>query len=153
MSKKYENGQTKKKDINNIDYEIISNNLSELKNLIIGNRPIINKSSNFLENIILPEFLSFNQLKEKITKLFSKNNINDIYTYLLEEINKLYNKEKSKETYELKQKIIANFYKILDNLNFFISYSILYISDSETINQSFDYFDNLIIFYYFYIYI
>ena len=145
MSKKYENAQTKKKDINNIDYEIISNNLSELKNIIIGNRPIINKSSNFLENIILPEFLSFNQLKEKITKLFSKNNINDIYPYLLEEINNLYNKEKSKEAYELKQKIKANFFKILDNLNFFISYSILYISDSETINKSFDYFVEYII--------
>ena len=145
MSKKDENSQTKKKVINNNDYGNIINNLSELKNIIIANIVNTNKNSNIFDNIILPQFLKYNELKEKIIKIFSVKNINDIYSYLLEQIKNLYNKEKSKESHESKQKLKVNFFKILEILNFFISYSIIFILDNTIIDESFEYFDNYII--------
>ena len=142
MSKKNENAPPKKKDVNNNDYENIANNLVELKNIIIANISNTNKSksSNIFEIINLPKYLSPSKLKEKITEIFSTNNIRALYVYLLEQIKNIYNQEKSKEGHEAKPKIKANFLKILENLHFFISYSIIYISDNDIIAKSFDYF-------------
>ena len=70
MSKKNENAKTKKKVINNIDYETIINNLSELKNIIIANiGKILIKVRAFLI-LLFYHFLKYNELKEKITKIF-----------------------------------------------------------------------------------
>ena len=137
LSEKYE------LDINR--YQVIANNLIEIKNLFVGKKIIKNNKVNILEYCVIPEQISFDGIKTKINKIFNANNTNEIFLFLIDTLNKLYMKEKQKDNNNNnsnKQKLSSIIYKIFENLNFFICYSIIYNNNVEIMNKATNFFIN-----------
>ena len=140
MSKAYAEPIEKK----STDLQIIINNLIEIKNLIIGKKPIKNNNINIFEFCLIPEIVPFNEIKNKINKIFNVNHIDEIFTFLIEILNKLYAKEKQKDNNN-KQKLKSFIAKLFENLNFFICSSIIYNNNSDIANKAKNIFFNDII--------
>ena len=115
------------------------NELARLKNIIIGNNIYDRNKKNILEYVFDPKLINFEILKNKITLIFKVNNTNEIYTFLLEELNEIYKVKKQN------QQLKSYFYKIIDNLNFFICYSLIYLNDNDIMSNALEYFNNYII--------
>ena len=131
-------------DINNC--QVIANNLIEIKNLIIGKKTIKNNKANILEYCVIPEQIPFDEIKAKLNKIFNANNTDEIFLFLIDILIKLYRKEKQKGNNNSnnsdKQKLNALIYKIFENLNFFICYSIIYNNNVGIMNKATDFFIN-----------
>ena len=146
MSSKSHSEFSQKYELDINRYQVIVNNLIEIKNLIVGKKIIKNNKVNILEYCVIPEQISFGEIKAKINKIFNANNTNEIFLFLIVTLNKLYMKEKQKDNnnnnFSDKQKLSSLIYKIFDNLNFFICYSIIYNNNVEIMNKATNFFIN-----------
>ena len=134
------------KEINKIEkYQYIYTQLRELKNLIKGGQPVDINKINILEYVLYPELISIDELKNKIYAIFKVKNNEELYLYLLEEINSLFKKDKPIKSSLEEISLRGQFYKILENLNCFISYSLIYFINNNE-NKALEYFNKWILF-------
>ena len=148
MENKIENGKplTPEQSSKIEKYQSISIKLKELKNIIKGNKKNDDIKTNIYEYILYPELISLNDIKNKIFSIFDVKNNDEIFTFLLEEINSLFNKDKQIKNNLEEISIRGHFYKILENLNCYISFSLIYFqNNTQYWNKSFEYFNNWII--------
>jgi len=129
----------------NEKYQNISSELIKLKNLIKGSQSTDYNKKNILEYILYPELISINEIKNKIYKLFNVKNNDELQFNLLEEINTLFQKEKTVKNSTDEITLRGQFYKILEILNYFISHSLIYFQINSN-NKSFEYFNKWILF-------
>lgn len=135
------------KELSQIEnYQNISLKLKELIKLIKGGQKTDDNKNNIIEYILYPEIISFNELKNKIFSFFNVNNNIEFYSFLLEEIKNLFQKEKAIKNSLEEISIRGHFYKLLEYLNFFISYSLIYFPNTnENESRAFNYFITWII--------
>jgi len=134
-----------KDSIKNEKYQNISSELIKLKNIIKGSQSIDYNKKNILEYILYPELISINEIKNKIYNLFNVKSNDELQLYLLEEINSLFQKEKTVKNSTDEITLRGQFYKILEVLNYFISHSLIYFQNNNN-NKSFEYFNKWILF-------
>ena len=134
-----------KDSIRNEKYQNISSELIKLKNIIKGSQSTDYNKKNILEYILYPELISINEIKNKIYNLFNVKNNDELQLYLLEEINILFQKEKTVKNSTDEITLRGQFYKILEVLNYFISHSLIYFQNNNN-NKSFEYFNKWILF-------
>ena len=134
-----------KDSIRNEKYQNISSELIKLKNIIKGSQSTDYNKKNILEYILYPELISINEIKNKIYNLFNVKNNDELQLYLLEEINILFQKEKTVKNSTDEITLRGQFYKILEVLNYFISHSLIYLQNNNN-NKSFEYFNKWILF-------
>ena len=124
-------------------YQTITLKLKELIKIIKGSQKADNTKNNIIEYILYPDLISFTELKNKIFSFFNVNNDSELYSFLLDEIKNLFNKEKTIKNSIEEVSLRGHFYKILENLNFFICYSLIYNNGND--KKAFEYFTNWII--------
>ena len=129
----------------NEKYQNIASELIKLKNLIKGSQSTDYNKKNILEYILYPELISINEIKNKIYKLFSVKNNDELQLNLLEEINTLFQKDKTVKNSTDEITLRGQFYKILEILNYFISHSLIYFQNNNN-NKSFEYFNKWFLF-------
>ena len=134
-----------KDSIKNEKYQNISSELIKLKNIIKGSQSTDYNKKNILEYILYPELISINEIKNKIYNLFNVKSNDELQLYLLEEINSLFQKEKTIKNSTDEITLRGQFYKILEVLNYFISHSLIYFQNNNN-NKSFEYFNKWILF-------
>ena len=134
-----------KDSIKNEKYQNISSELIKLKNIIKGSQSTDYNKKNILEYILYPELISINEIKNKIYNLFNAKSNDELQLYLLEEINSLFQKEKTIKNSTDEITLRGQFYKILEVLNYFISHSLIYFQNNSN-NKSFEYFNKWILF-------
>ena len=118
--------------------------LKDLKGIIKGtsNKEFLAHDSinNYL---IYPSILNLNLLIQKLFAIFEVKSINEIYSNLIEAFNDVYTKEKNKELFFNSNDIMvkkSQLFDLIQELNFFISPSIIYASDPVINKLSFDIF-------------
>ena len=118
--------------------------LRELKNYFRGNSKkelISNETIN--DCLLFPALFNINLLMEKIFKIFEVKSINEIYLNLIEEFKSIYINEKKSQKFNTPNDFLNKKYQLFDiiqELNFFISPSIIYVSDPIINKISFDIF-------------
>ena len=129
------------------EYNNIFSKLKDLKILIKGGQNNDIKKTNIYEYILYPELFNFNELKNKIFTYFNVENNEQLYKQLLEKIKDLFKEKQSIRNSQEEISLRGHFYKILDYLNFFIGYSLIYSPNNDEIkNKSFEYFIKWIIY-------
>ena len=132
-----------------VKYQNISQKLNELKNIIKGtekDNDNDNKKTIF-EYILYPEIISINELKKKIFEIFDVKNNDKLFSFLLAQIDNLFkNDEQNNDDKNEKIELRSSFYKILENLNYYISYSLIYYTNkNKKKNKPLEFFQNWII--------
>ena len=133
--------------INKIEnYKNIINKLKELISIIKGGHKLYEEKKNILQYINFPEIFPFDKLKNNILDSFNVKTIKELFNYLLNEINIIYNKDKNILNNEEEIQLREKFYKMIEKLNYFISPSIIFIDDNkEEKEKALDYFKKWII--------
>ena len=136
--------------LNNTQYTMhfcTTESILKLKDLKCFIKGINNKefsSNDSINNcLIYPSVLNANLLIQKIFSIFEVKSINEIYFNLIESFNNIYTKEKNKDAFLNPKDIIlkkTQLFDLIQELNFFISPSIIYASDSLINKLSLDIF-------------
>ena len=119
--------------------------LKDLKNYIKGakNKEIL--SNETINNcLIYPSILNTTLLFEKLFSIFEVKSINEIYYKLIEAFNSIYSKENIQNSNEIINNKLLLF-DLIQELNFFISPSLIYVSDPLINKLSFDIFISYIL--------
>ena len=120
------------------------NKLKDLKNYIKGSKIKELLPNDSINNIILyPSLLNKKLLIEKLFSIFGVKSINEIYLNLIEAFNSVYSKDKNIELFQNSNDYILKknqLFEIIQELNFFISPSIIYVSDPLINELSFNIF-------------
>ena len=119
--------------------------LKDLKNYIKGakNKEIL--SNETINNcLIYPSILNTTLLFEKLFSIFEVKSINEIYYKLIEALNSIYSKENIQNSNEIINNKLLLF-DLIQELNFFISPSLIYVSDPLINKLSFDIFISYIL--------
>ena len=128
-------------------YQNISLKLKDLKNLIKGEQKEDDNKTKIFEYVLYPDFINLNKIKDKIYELFNVKNNEELYVFLFEEINQLFEKDKSIRNSMEEISLRGHFYKILEYLNYFICYSVIYFPDNnENHNKAFECFNKWIVY-------
>ena len=119
--------------------------LKDLKNYIKGakNKEILTNET--INNcLIYPSILNTTLLFEKLFSIFEVKSINEIYYKLIEAFNSIYSKENIQNSNEIINNKLLLF-DLIQELNFFISPSLIYVSDPLINKLSFDIFISYIL--------
>ena len=128
-------------------YQNISLKLKDLKNLIKGEQKEDDNKTKIFEYVLYPDFINLNKIKDKIYELFNVKNNEELYVFLFEEINQLFEKDKSIRNSMEEISLRGHFYKILEYLNYFICYSLIYFpNNNENHNKAFECFNKWIVY-------
>lgn len=138
---------------NNSNKNFISNSsilkLKELKSFYKGiNNKELLPNENINDCLLFPSAFNINLLMEKIFQIFGVNSINEIYLNLIEEFKNIYiNEKKLKKTHTSNDNFNkkTQLFDLIQELNFFISPSIIYVSDPIINKISFDIFISYIL--------
>ena len=117
--------------------------LKDLKNFIKGSNAKEFSPNDTINNcLIYPSLLNTNLLLEKIFSIFEVKSINEIYLNLIQAFNAVYSKEKNKEKFQNNNDILNKnqLFDEIQELNFFISPSVIYVSDPLINKLSYDIF-------------
>ena len=118
--------------------------LKDLKNFIKGSNNKELLPNDTINNILIyPSMLNTNLLIEKLFSIFEIKSVNEIFFTLIEGFNTIYSKEKNKEIIQYSNNIIARknyLFELIQELNFFVSPSIIYARDPLINQLSFDIF-------------
>ena len=125
-------------------YKSISSKLKELIIIIKGSQKLSEDKTNILEYIKYPEIFPFNKLKNNIYDIFEVKINKELYAYVLNEVNELYNNEKFNKNTNEANEVRIQFYKTFEQLNYFITPTLLTI-DINNKEKSFDYYKKYII--------
>jgi len=131
---------TKKTD----NYKSILSKLKEIIAILKGSQKISENKTSILEYISFPEVFPFEKLKNNIYDIFEVKNTKELYDYLLNEINDLYNNEKFNKPTNEESDLRNNFYSILEQINYFMTPSIIYVYN-DIKEKALDYFKKFII--------
>ena len=124
-------------------YKNILKELENLINLIKGSQKTDFMKNNIYDYSLFPEIIDLKLLKNKIIKIFNTNNVEEIFSFLLKDIYKIFN---SDITPVMKNQLKLEFFKIIENLYFFKSYSLIYyFHNSKKNNLPYEYFHEYII--------
>jgi len=139
---KKNNVKNKMNDSPNINFvqNIVTLKLKDIKNFIKGvNYKEILPNDTINNCLLYPSALNINLLIEKIFSIFEVKSINELYLNLIEAFNAIYPKEKYLNANDINLKKIQLF-ELIQELNFFISPSVIYVSDPLINKLSFDIF-------------
>ena len=125
-------------------YKSISSKLKELIIIIKGSQKLSEDKTNILEYIKYPEIFPFNKLKNNIYNIFEVKSNKELYAYILNDINELYSNEKFNKNTNEANEVRIQFYKTFEQLNYFITPTLLTI-DIDNKEKSFDYYKKYII--------
>lgn len=126
-------------------YKNISLKLNELKNIIKGRQQNDENKTKIFEYIIYPKLISIDELKNKIYNIFNVKNNDKLFSFLIEEIKILFQKN-APNSPEEEEELRSSFYKILENLNCFISHSLIYyINKNKKKNEPLEFFQKWVI--------
>ena len=117
--------------------------LKDLKYIIKGSNSKELLPNDTINNcLIYPSLLNTSLLVEKIFSIFEVKSINEIYLNLIQAFNAVYFKEKNKEKFLSSNDSFNKnqLFEIVQELNFFISPSVIYVSDPLINKLSFDIF-------------
>ena len=117
--------------------------LKDLKYIIKGSNSKELLPNDTINNcLIYPSLLNISLLVEKIFSIFEVKSINEIYLNLIQAFNAVYFKEKNKEKFLSSNDSFNKnqLFEIVQELNFFISPSVIYVSDPLINKLSFDIF-------------
>ena len=117
--------------------------LKDLKYIIKGSNSKELLPNDTINNcLIYPSLLNTSLLVEKIFSIFEVKSINEIYLNLIQAFNAVYFKEKNKEKFISSNDSFNKnqLFEIVQELNFFISPSVIYVSDPLINKLSFDIF-------------
>ena len=117
--------------------------LKDLKYIIKGSNSKELLPNDTINNcLIYPSLLNTSFLVEKIFSIFEVKSINEIYLNLIQAFNAVYFKEKNKEKFLSSNDSFNKnqLFEIVQELNFFISPSVIYVSDPLINKLSFDIF-------------
>ena len=130
------------------EYQNIFSELIKLKNIIIGTKKSNGKKSKILEYLLEPNLINADIIRNRICKIFDMENNEEIFAYLLNEIKNIFeNNQSNKNSNEVQTKLKLYFYRILQELCFFISPSIIYYANSNNKNDlSFKYFNEYLLY-------
>lgn len=119
--------------------------LKDLKNYIKGAK---NKEALPLDTIndclIYPSILNTNLLFERLFSIFEVKSINEIYYHLIESFNNIYSKDNLQNPNDILNSK-TQLFDLIQELNFFISPSLIYVSDPLINKLSFDIFISYIL--------
>lgn len=115
-----------------VKYKNISFKLNELKNIIRGTQKEEESKTNIFEYIMYPQLISTKELKNKILNIFEVKTNDKLFNYIIGEINNLF-KNKALTNYDNQEEVDlrTSFYEILENLNYFISLSLIYYENKN----------------------
>ena len=121
--------------------------LKELFSLVKNGHKFIEGKRNIIEYITFPELFPFNKLKNLIYDIFNIKNNEELYNNLLSEINDIFNIDDETKNIQENINLKYQFYKLLEQLSYFISPSIIFIGNDNSIYQekALDYFHKFII--------
>ena len=139
---KKNNVKNKVNDSPNINFvqNIVTLKLKDIKNFIKGvNYKEILPNDTINNCLLYPSALNINLLIKKIFSIFEVKSINELYLNLIEAFNAIYPKEKYQNANDINLKKIQLF-ELIQELNFFISPSVIYVSDPLINKLSFDIF-------------
>ena len=121
--------------------------LKELFSLVKNGHKFIEGKRNIIEYITFPELFPFNKLKNLIYDIFNIKNNEELYNNLLSEINDIFNIDDETKNIQENINLKYQFYKLLEQLSYFISPSIIFIGNDNSIYQekALDYFHKYII--------
>ena len=111
------------------NYKDIIQKLTDLINSIRGGQKIKENKTSIFEYILFPEIFPFDKMKEKIYVIFGKKNNEEIYNFLLEEMNYLLDKGKTERNCQELLLLRNEFHKMIEKLNYFISNSLIFFGD------------------------
>ncbi len=115
--------------------------LKDLKNFIKGANSKESLPNDSLNNCLLyPTLLNINLLIDKILSIFEVKSINELYFNLIEAFNIIYPKEKIQNSNDNNILNKVQLFDLIQELNFFISPSVIYVSDPLINKLSFDIF-------------
>ena len=121
--------------------------LKELFSLVKNGHKFIEGKRNIIEYITFPELFPFDKLKNLIYDIFNIKNNEELYNNLLSEINDIFNIDDETKNIQENINLKYQFYKLLEQLSYFISPSIIFIGNDNSIYQekALDYFHKYII--------
>jgi len=125
-------------------YKTIASKLKELIIITKGSQKLSEDKTNILEYIKIPEIFPFEKLKNDIYDIFNIKSNKELYAYILNEINELYSNEKFNKNTNEANEVRIQFYKTFEQLNYFITPTLLTI-DIDNKEKSFDYYKKYII--------
>ena len=119
--------------------------LKDLKTFIKGSNSKESFPNDTINNCLLyPSILNINSLIEKILSIFEVKSINELYFNIIEAFKNIYPKEKLQNSND---NVLNKFqlFELIQELNFFISPSVIYVSDPLINKLSFDIFISYIL--------
>lgn len=119
-------------------YKEILKELQNLIHLIKGKQKQTRLKTNIYDYALYPDVMSDKNLKNKIFKILDVKNNKGIFTFILKELNGIFALTSPPE---LKNSLKIEFFKIVENLNFFKSYSLIYyFHNNKRNNKPYDLF-------------
>ena len=124
-------------------YKEIFKQLQSLINLIKGKQKQTPLKTNIYDYVLYPEAMSDKNLKNKIFEILDVKNNKGVFTFILKELIGIFALDSS---LDLKNSLKIEFFKIVESLTFFKSYSLIYyFHNNKRNNKPYDLFSKYIL--------
>ena len=118
-------------------YKEIFKQLQSLINLIKGKQKQTPLKTNIYDYVLYPEAMSDKNLKNKIFEILDVKNNKGVFTFILKELIGIFALDSS---LDLKNSLKIEFFKIVESLTFFKSYSLIYyFHNNKRNNKPYDF--------------